>query len=319
MTSKENMLEVLRHGRPERVPDGLENLIPEINLDMVEWPESPGKDIWGVTWDLGLEESGAYPVGHPLDSFDDLDSYPFPEDLPSAPYTSYGKELFSSQNRGDLLIMGRVGETLFERAWMMLGMEGFFAAIYENPEGLKRLIGRIAQIRSRMVDRHIESGCDAIMFADDYGGQGNLLINPDSWREFIAPHLAEMYAKCKAAEKLVFQHSCGHIEPILPDLVEMGLDVWHPCQPASNDLAKIKKLFGDKLVFYGAIDSTILAMGTPDEVRDEVRLRIKQLAPGGGYIAGPSHGVPFSQANIEAMHDQIRRSGRYGANGKLIM
>jgi uroporphyrinogen decarboxylase len=112
---------------------------------------------------------------------------------------------------------------------------------------------------------------------------------------------------------MVVQHSCGCNGPILGDLVEMGLDVWHPCQPTSNDLAALKQKFVGRLTFYGAINSYVLDRGTPDDVRAEVRLRIRQLASGGGFIAAPSHGVPYRQENLDAMAAEVARTGRYGA------
>jgi uroporphyrinogen decarboxylase len=212
----------------------------------------------------------------------------------------------------EFMLMGRVGETLFERAWMLMGMEGLMVAFYESPERLKELFARIAAVRSQMVARHIAAGCEAVIFADDYGGQDGMLISPASWREFIKPHLAALYRQAKQAGMMVVQHSCGCNGPILGDLVEMGLDVWHPCQPTSNDLAAIKRQFAGRLTFYGAIDSYVLDRGTPDDVRAEVRLRIRQLAAGGGFIAAPSHGVPYRKENLDAMADEIAKVGRYG-------
>jgi uroporphyrinogen decarboxylase len=211
------------------------------------------------------------------------------------------------------MLMGRVGETLFERAWMLMGMEGLMVAFYESPDRLKELFARVAAVRAKMVARHIAAGCEAVIFADDYGGQDGMLISPASWREFIKPHLAALYRQAKDAGLMVVQHSCGCNGPILGDLVEMGLDVWHPCQPTSNDLAALKQKFAGRLTFYGAINSYVLDRGSPDDVRAEVRLRIRQLAAGGGFIAAPSHGVPYRQENLDAMADEVARAGRYGA------
>ncbi len=213
----------------------------------------------------------------------------------------------------EFMLMGRVGETLFERAWMLMGMEGLMVAFYENPERLKGLFARIAAVRSKMVARHVAAGCEAVIFADDYGGQDGMLISPATWREFIQPHLAALYRQAKQAGMMVVQHSCGCNGPILGDLVEMGLDVWHPCQPTSNDLAALKRQFAGRLTFYGAINSYVLDRGSPDDVRAEVRLRIRQLAAGGGFIAAPSHGVPYRKENLDAMADEVARAGRYGS------
>jgi uroporphyrinogen decarboxylase len=309
MTPKENLLRVVCHSQPAWVPCGLEGVLREIELNLVEWPEQPGTDVWGVGWDLCDPAVGAYPVSHPVSSLDDVDRAVFP-DFSTVAYKSPAPGWFRAPDRHEYLLMGRVGETLFERAWMLMGMEPFMMALHENPGGVKCLLRRIADVRAVMIERHIAAGCEAVMFADDYGGQDCLLISPEAWREFIRPELARLYARCKAAGLLIAHHTCGGVAPILPDLVAMGLDIWHPCQPASNDLAALKRQLGARLTFYGAVDSTVLARGTPDAVRAEVRLRIEQLAAGGGYIAAPSHGVPFPPENVAAMQQEIRRAGK---------
>lgn len=111
---------------------------------------------------------------------------------------------------------------------------------------------------------------------------------------------------------LVNQHSCGKIEAIFGDLVELGMDIWNFCQPC-NDLAALKRAYGDRVTFQGAIDSQHVLDRpgvTPDEVRAEVRRRIDQLAGGGGYIAEPSHGVPYDRDVMQAMRDEIESYGR---------
>ena len=345
MTPKENLLRVIHHDHPQYVPLGLGNALREITFDVVEWPDAPGLDAWGVRWDVANKDVGAYPVEHPLKSLDDLDCLAMP-DFGDAPYQPVAREWLASlavssvaqppsavssslpkqqqqensktQPRAavpheEFMLMGRVGETLFERAWMLMGMEGLMVAFYESPDRLKELFARVAAVRAKMVARHIAAGCEAVIFADDYGGQDGMLISPASWREFIKPHLAALYRQAKDAGLMVVQHSCGCNGPILGDLVEMGLDVWHPCQPTSNDLAALKKQFAGRLTFYGAINSYVLDRGSPDDVRAEVRLRIRQLAAGGGFIAAPSHGVPYRQENLDAMADEVARAGRYGA------
>jgi uroporphyrinogen decarboxylase len=304
VTPKENMLRVIRHDRPAWVPCGLEDVLREIELDVVEWPERAGADAWGVGWDLRDPALGAYPVRFPLRSADDAERAVFP-DFRRVGYKPPAPAWFAAPDRNTYLLMGRVGETLFERAWMLLGMEVFMLALHENPGGVKRLLRRIADVRAVMIDRHIAAGCEAVMFADDYGGQDGLLISPEAWRAFVRPELEPLYARCKSAGLLIAHHSCGSIGAILPDLVEMGLDIWHPCQPGSNDLAALKRQFGGRLTFYGGIDSAVLARGTTADVRAEVRLRIGQLAAGGGCIAAPSHGVPCPPENIAAMQDEL--------------
>jgi uroporphyrinogen decarboxylase len=107
----------------------------------------------------------------------------------------------------------------------------------------------------------------------------------------------------------VFQHSCGHIEEIVPDLIDIGVDVLDPCQPACNDIFAWKRDFGDRLSFMGGLDTqTYLSFGTPDEVESSVRRVVGIMAAGGGYIAAPSHTITVPEANREAMLRGIART-----------
>ena len=125
-------------------------------------------------------------------------------------------------------------------------------------------------------------------------------------------HTHRIYDCLKSLGIIINQHSCGRIESIFGDVVEMGADMWNPCQPC-NDLPKLKHQYGDRISFCGGIDSQfVLARPgvTALEVRAEVRRRIDELAEGGGYIAAPSHGVPYDPEIVAAMNDEIATYGR---------
>ena len=111
---------------------------------------------------------------------------------------------------------------------------------------------------------------------------------------------------------IVNQHSCGKIDAIFEDIVQMGADMWNPCQPC-NDLAGMKRRFSGRIAFCGGIDSQFVLdnpRATAADVRAEVRMRIDTLAGGGGYIAEPSHVVPYRQEIMDAMKDEILTYGR---------
>jgi uroporphyrinogen-III decarboxylase len=120
------------------------------------------------------------------------------------------------------------------------------------------------------------------------------LISPDLWRKFLKPRLAHLIASLKKInpQVQVAYHSDGFIYPIIPELVEIGLDVLNPIQPAVMDPAKLKHDFGDKLCFWGSLDlQHTLPYGTPAEVRAEVITRLNTLGENGGLILGPTHNV----------------------------
>ena len=153
---------------------------------------------------------------------------------------------------------------------------------------------------------------DILWYGDDWGTQIDLFLPPDIWREIILPETARIYQAIHERDIIMNQHSCGKIESIIGDMVEMGADLWNPCQPC-NDLKAIKQRHGDNLVLIGGIDSQFV-LGKPgvtaEEVDQEVKRRIYDLAPGGGYIASPSHSVPYLDHVRKAMEGAIARYGR---------
>ncbi len=192
-------------------------------------------------------------------------------------------------------------------------MDEALMAYVAEPELMNEMIGAIADYKIRLIERfHEVADLDMLWFGDDWGTQGSLFIPPDCWRSIIKPHTKRVYDCMKERGILINQHSCGRIDEIFGDMVEMGADVWNPCQPC-NDLAALKKQYAGRITFCGGIDSQFVLDRpgvTPGEVRAEVRRRIDDLADDGGYMAGPSHGVPYDPEIIAAMNDEIATYGR---------
>lgn len=140
-----------------------------------------------------------------------------------------------------------------------------------------------------------------------------MLISPDMWRTYFKPRMAAFIAELKAINPgvKVAYHSDGNIRPIIPELIEIGIDVLNPIQPASMDPAEIKRDFGDKLCFWGTIDEQYtLPFGSPDEVCDEVRERLRTIGKDGGLILAPTHHVQLDTPteNFWAMIETIRNT-----------
>ncbi len=155
-------------------------------------------------------------------------------------------------------------------------------------------------------------GVDMIWTGDDVGSQKGMLISPETWRRFFKPRMAEFIKEVKAIKpdiKIAY-HSDGDIVDIIPELIEIGLDVLNPIQPACLDPAMVKRRFGDKLSFWGSIDEQhTLPFGSPEDVRREVRLRLDTIGAKGGLIIGPTHHVQLDTPleNFDAMVDEIKQ------------
>ena len=219
-------------------------------------------------------------------------------------------------------MQGFVEMGLFERSYLLLGMEEALMAYLTEPALMNDLLGALADYKIALIERfHLAAHLDMLWYGDDWGTQQQLFLPPAVWRRSIKPHTQRIYACLKARGIIVNQHSCGRIEAVAGDIVEMGAEMWNPCQPC-NDLAALKRAYGHRIAFCGGIDSQFV-LGRPGvtaaEVRGEVRRRIDEMALGGGYIAAPSHDVPYDPALLAAMNDEIEKYGHRVYSGDTIL
>ena len=314
LNNKENLLRALRRDNPEWVPNGMESVV-WIMAPIVDRTEAAGPDAFGVLW--ALEEGaqgGSYPApgGHTISDvrlWRDQISIPDVDALDWDKVRTQAGEI----DRENHLASGFIEMGLFERSYLLLGMDEALIAYLTEPEEMGAMVSAIADFKIALIERFDrEADLDILWYGDDWGTQSNLFLPPETWRRIIKPNTARIYDCAKRLGIIVNQHSCGRIESIFQDMVEIGADVWNPCQPC-NDLASLKQHFGGRVSFCGGIDSQFVLDKpgvTPDEVRAEVRRRIDEMASGGGYVAGPSHSVPFDQELIDAMNDEIATYGR---------
>jgi hypothetical protein len=314
MKARENTLRAILRDAPEWVPNGLENVVM-VSSPVVERPRGEGCDDFGVHWSLEEEaEGGTYPTlgRHPIADLENWREQLVVPDIDALDWTGV-RAAVAEVDREEFLVRGFVEMGLFERSYLLLGMEGALIAYIEKPELMEELLGAVADYKIALIERFDdEVGLDMMWYGDDWGTQTSLFMPPETWRKTIRPQTQRIYDCMKGRDILIDQHSCGRIEEVFDDIVEMGAAMFNPCQPC-NDLARLKREYGDRISFCGGIDSQfVLARPgvTPAEVRGEVRRRIDEMGTGGGYIAGPSHGVPYDQVLIDAMNDEIDRYGR---------
>ena len=263
------------------------------------------KDEYGVTWNTSRVDRGAPII--PALSEPDLSGYKFPD--PSAAYRFEHIGEWCEANKEHFTMIW-VGD-LWERATFMRGMENILLDIALNPHFVHGLLRGITDYVLKTVSILCERYTfDCIALSDDYGTQKAMLMSPADWRRFIKPLLAEIYAVGKDNGKVVFHHSCGNIEPVIGDMIDIGLDILHPIQPEAMDIRKLKQEFGRSLSFCGGIRTQdLLPSGTPKEVAAEVRELKHVMGKGGGYILEPGITVQTDVplANIVAMIDESRK------------
>ncbi|MCL6087988.1 MAG: hypothetical protein M1475_06210 [Actinobacteria bacterium] len=306
MTKKENILRTIKRDSPNWIPYRYDGSLTLLRPAVVAKKEEGGKDDWGVIWLPATEREGAYTDGKPVISIDEVVSY----DTPSTNWSKITEDLkkqISLLPSSDTVIFSYCDFALLGRAQFILGTINFFIDILKNTQKVEILLDKITEYHINLTESMMKSGIDGIRFCDDWGTQSAMFLNPDLWRKIIKPRMEKLYKAVKKYGGIVWQHSCGHIEEIIPDLIETSVDIIDPCQPAANDVLMWKKVYGKKLTFLGGIDTqSYLSFGTPAEVKVKVKEFIKYMSEGGGYIAAPSHTISIPEDNKKAMIEAIK-------------
>ncbi len=263
------------------------------------------RDAFGATWELKPGEDIGTVTDHPLKEAT-LRGYEFPD--PAKIMELDGVPAFLARNV-DKFIIGAIGFSLYERAWILRGIEPVLMDFVENPSFVEELFDRIVDFNLVIVARMCRFPVDAFHFGDDWGQQKGLIISPKLWRKFFKKRLRRLYDAVHLAGLPVSIHSCGDITGILPDLIEIGVNMVTPLQAEALDFNFLKREYGRDLTFWGGVSTQrTLPHGTPGDVRAEIRDRIRVLGKGGGYILAPSHelqaDVPL--ANMLAFLDEAR-------------
>jgi len=275
-------------------------------------------DEWGTT--MRMPKSG----GHYFDywefpvtgDIEELKEYNWPDPDDPARTEGLREELEEIIDQTDYAICGSplFGGGILEQAERIIGLEEFLTLLLKDSRAAEYILERLTEIYKRATENFLaEVGdlVDVVLYWDDVGSQNSLLISPDTYREMIKPRQAELFDTIKTnTDAKVFYHTDGAVRRLIPDLIEIGVDILQPVQVNSGGMGEtdgLKKEFGDDIVFWGAsCDSQkVLPYGTPEEVRQETKKRITDLKQGGGYVFSPIHnvqpGVP--PENIEAMYE----------------
>ncbi|MCL1909625.1 MAG: hypothetical protein FWG05_01680 [Kiritimatiellaeota bacterium] len=254
------------------------------------------------------------PLKH-SENLDDFINYPLPDDIEPYRHAHIASSVKALHDRG-LAAVASLECTLFENAWQIRGIDEFMTDMYERPDIVDCLLDRFLAMRVKQVECHAEAGTDLIKLGDDIAMQTGMMMSPEIWREFFKPRMARIIAAAKRIKPdiHILYHSDGDPSKIFDELIEIGVTVLNPIQPECVDPAEVKKRWGGKVAFWGAIGlQHTMPFGTPDDVRAEVRLRMETIGKGGGFIIGPSHvlapEIPW--ANIKALHEAVAEYGNY--------
>jgi uroporphyrinogen-III decarboxylase len=263
------------------------------------------------------------PMSHPLANaaIKQVHDYPWPN--PNLMNVSKIKAEAQAY-KGQYAILGGDWSPFWHDAIDLLGMENLYMKMYDQPELVDSVMQHLVDYYAAVSRRIFDAAADAIdifFIGNDFGSQTGPLLSPALFERFILPHLKRLIDLGHSYSLKVQLHCCGGFAPLIPMLIEAGLDGLHAIQPScyGMDLKKLKADFGDRILFNGAIDSHhVLIEGTPETVSVQTRKVLDIMAPGGGYIAGASHDTILEETPVEnvlAMFDAIREYGNYSKKG----
>jgi uroporphyrinogen decarboxylase len=227
-------------------------------------------------------------------------------------------ERLHDQNYAVMASPPHLGGELFETAWRMRGFEQFMLDLIDNPPLVDYLLEQLTAMHLPVSLALTRAGIDILALDDDVAERTRMLISPAMWQRYFKPHVKTIIDTSRAAnpDLAIFWHSDGNIEQIIPDLIEIGVDILNPVQPDAMNPAKLKREYGDRLTFFGTVGTPERwSWGTPADIRAEVRERIETVGAGGGLIISPAYdlepeeNIPWE--NVVAFFDAVEEFGAY--------
>jgi uroporphyrinogen decarboxylase len=344
LTSRERVLAAINHQESDRVPADIwaepqvwDRLVSDLGVSSRdEVCERMGSDIryispiyppdtekngirqnmWGERWakaNTPWGESWEHIAGalSNASSLDEIASFPWPN-CDDVDYSTLGEQC--DRYEGCAIAFGNAD--IFERPALVRGLENMLCDTALNPDWVRSLVRVFLDFYVEDFTRVLEATerrIDIYWAMTDLGTQSGLLQSMDTFHQFIAPSIRKLADWVHGSGVKFLFHSCGAIREAIPDLIELGVDILNPIQPAAAGMepTALKQDFGDRLCFHGGIDiQYLLPLESPEAIRREVQRRVGILGAGGGYILAPSHNLQqdTSTENILAMYDLSLRA-----------
>ncbi len=323
MNSRDRILKALNLEEPDQVPfaDYVENKMRAILMGRddftdPEFARTMGFDAININHFVApvfckrkIVDGHDYILDGLIKNNKDLDLMFFPDPVKDLPYEEAQSIIEENKEAG--LATYAICRFGISGVNYSMGIESLSYAIYENPGLIERVMDRYVDWNCRVVEKLNELDVDFIISYDNIAYNSGPLVSPQVFREFFVPGMKTISDACKMPW---ITHMDGNIMPIMEDILAMGVSGLHPIEPGCLDIKEVKEKYGNKICLWGNIDLRYtLTRGTPEEVEAEVKKRIKEIAPGGGYILGSSNGLPeyCKIDNIWVMSKALKKYGKY--------
>lgn len=294
-------------------------------LALVDGPDDTFTDVWQIGYRRPPGMVYYEMVEPPLRvarTPRDIAAYPWPKAEALLDLNGLRERARQMHNETTYAIQGwhQGTSSLFELSWFLRGLPEFLEDLAANPEmahAIMRRMTDLAKATAVLYLKEVGDYLDIFQMGDDLGTQSGPLISLKMFREHVKPYMAEYYALLhELTPAKLLMHNCGGISPFLEDLIELGVDVINPVQVSAQgmDTAGLKARFGKRLCFSGGIDTQhVLPYGSTQDVREEVHRRIRDLAPGGGYLLAAVHTIQpdVPVENICTMYEAAQEYGAY--------
>ncbi|MCL5269248.1 MAG: hypothetical protein M1457_01515 [bacterium] len=305
MNSRERVFTALRHEEPDRVPFNM-RVCGEIVQRLRDWTGDPNVD-WHAYFGHDIRPSTGFPIA------------PCPSGVPvwdwtPSPTAAEIDEAAKAVRRfieQDFVVASGYQRGIFEEAKRWFGDVDTLTMPYLDPKRFGEMLDRLTQWKMAVYGAWVICGVDVVWIGDDLGTQRSLIMSPADYRYWYRPRHRILIEHLKAlgpGVKVAF-HCCGHVTPLVRDLIEIGVDILEAVQAETMDIGFLKREFGRDIVFWGGIGAqSVLACRDPADVREGVRKTLAVMAPGGGYIAAPCHTLTeeVNWENVLAYHEAIR-------------
>lgn len=284
-------------------------------------------DEWQCKYRMAKNDGRYYSLCRsPLDdtslSKDAVDNLRWPEPADPRRWAGLKAKAKALRAEGYPVVMRGLAAGILEMACRLRPMDKLMMDLAMGEAAATHLLAKIAELKGRFWEAGLDDlgdVVDVVVEADDYGTQQSMLVSPDMYRKLLKPLQAELFAivRKRLADGFIFFHSCGNVRELIPDFVEIGVDILNPVHVTATGMepTALKRDFGREICFWGGgVDTQgVLPNGTPEQVRDDVKRNVEALAPGGGYVFNTVHNIQADvpPENVIAMWETLREVGPY--------